>query len=95
MKQSYRHLFLILGTLFTVFGLLLFSFDNITNYWNILAGGLIYVGIYMLYKMLQSTPQVKVNKVTIVESIDDLNNKKNRFKKEGEITLNDSYKTKD
>lgn len=91
MKQSYRHIFLILGTLFTVFGLLLFSFQVPFQEMDYVAFGVFVVGAYMLFKMLQSAPKIKVNEVKIVENLEELEVKKNRFKKE-EISINDKYK---
>jgi uncharacterized membrane protein len=71
MKQSYRHIFLILGTILTVFGLLFFSFQVPLLESDYIAFGVFVLGVYMLYKMLQSAPKTKPKKISIVEQLEE------------------------
>jgi hypothetical protein len=71
MKQSYRHIFLILGTILTVFGLLFFSFQVPLLESDYIAFGVFITGVYMLYKMLQSATKTKPKKISIVELIEE------------------------
>lgn len=54
MHSSLRHIYLIIGSILLVFGLLLFLFGNIESKNILISGGLFCAGAYLIFKAIKN-----------------------------------------
>ena len=76
MKKSLRHLFLIFGSIFIAFGVMMFLTSEETRQKYLISGGLFTTGAYLIFRALSGTENIKRRDINIKSKMLEKSNKK-------------------